>query len=220
MKPIFLVICLLLITVKAHAQQLNWGSDILGVVTDSTGVEVDNSFVFELGSFFNGFTPDSNNVEQWLSNWEVFDSAQYDTDFGYFAGDVYVQAGVTSSNPTASQLSFSGLDAYIWIRKGDVPIEGAEWLLTRALNWSFPVDGPGCCDLSIVEWSTATDLTSSDTPLWGRQYEVLGPGVYTANTSGSAELQTFTFIPEPSAFLMSAVAAMGLLLRRRRPSVG
>jgi hypothetical protein len=192
--------------------------EILGEVTDSDGVEVDNSFVFELGSFFNGFVPTSSNVDQWLSNWEVFDSTTYDTDFSYFAGDVYVQAGVTSSNPTASTLSFSGLDAYIWVRKGDVPIEGAEWLLTRSTDWAFPVDGPECCDLTLQEWSTASDLTILDDPLWGRQHNVLGPGEYTTNSSGSASLQTFTFIPEPSSFLLSAVAAMGALLRRRRPS--
>lgn len=218
MKFLCVAVCCFFFAAKAHAQQLNWGMEILGAVTDSNGVEVDNSFVFELGSFFNGFTPTSNNVEQWLSNWEVFDSTTYDTDFSYFAGDVYVEAGVTSSNPTASQLSFSGLDAYIWVRKGDIPIEGAEWLLTRATDWTFPVDGPECCDLTLQEWSTASDLTSLDDPLWGRQHDVLGPGVYTTNSSSGASLQTFTFIPEPSAALMGVLAAMGMVLRRRRPS--
>ena len=38
--------------------------------------------------------------------------------------------------------SFEGLDAYIWIRKGDQPVEGSEWLLTRAIQLDFPRRDP------------------------------------------------------------------------------
>ncbi len=230
MRTLLITLCCLFLAVKAQSQTLNWGSEDLGIVVDSNGAEVDNTFVFELGAFFN-FTPTENNVDDWYANWQVFDFTSYNAGINdrNFEGSVYVEndpndpeANVaTSNNPSASQLNFSGLEAYMWVRKGNTPTVGSEWLLVRADSWVFPTQGAACCDTGLIEWST-TDLGSS-VPLWGRQYGVRGPGegefdsqTYDYNTSPL--LQTFTFVPEPSTFVMSVVAALGLLLRRRRPS--
>ena len=198
---------------QLQAQTLNWGNVILDPVTDSTGADVTNAFVFELGSFASGFTPAASNTDQWLSNWQVFDSATYDPLFGFSTATAYIQNGVTSNNPNASPESFAGLDAYIWVRKGDTPVEGSEWLVTRANDWTFPLTGGSCCDTELLEWSSS-DLTPSNTPLWGRQNEIEGPGVYTS--TGTEGLQTYTFVPEPTSAMLVAMAGTVFALRRRR----
>lgn len=230
MRSLLVTLFCLFCAVKAQSQTLNWGSEDLGIVVDSNGVEVDNTFVFELGAFNPGFDPTQNPISDWYSNWQVFDFTNYDADVnnrnfegvGYVKNDPdFPNANVaTSNNPTASQMNFSGLKAYMWVRKGNDPIAGSEWLLVSADSWVFPTKGAACCDLGLIEWS-ATDL-GSEVPLWGRQYGVRGPGEgefdsETYDYSSSPLLQTFTFIPEPSVALMSVLASMGMMLRRRRP---
>ena len=124
-----------------------------------------------------------------------------------------MQNDVTSSNPTASTLSFAGLDAYIWIRNDDNPVPGTEWLLTRADNWTFPVVGGDCCNTEVIEWAVS-DLDSGNVPVWGRQNDVIGSGEF--SSTSTTGLQTFTFVPEPSSALLAAVAGGFLVLRRRR----
>ncbi len=198
---------------RGHAQTLNWGNEVFGGVTDSEGVTLDNTFVFELGSFVDGFVPTESNLDQWVLNWEAFDQAAYNGTFGYFTSTVYVNNDVTSSNTTASTLSFAGLDAYIWIRNDDNPVEGTEWLLTRAANWTFPSVGGDCCNTQVIEWAVS-DLEPGDMPVWGRQNGAIGSGEFT--TAGTTGLQTFGFVPEPSSALLVAVAGGFLVLRRRR----
>lgn len=195
-----------------EAQTLNWGNDVFGDLSDSQGNTIDDTFLFELGSFTTGFVPTEENVDHWVENWRIFDQAAYNKDIEYFTSTVYVQNDVTSSNPTASAMSFAGLSAYIWIRNSDDPVEGTEWLLTRADNWTFPLVGGDCCNTDVVEWSVS-DLDSGDTPLWGRQNGVNGSGEFTTTTTG---LQTFTFVPEPSSSLLVLMAGSFALLRRRR----
>lgn len=231
MRILLIAICCLLCLEKAQSQTLNWGSEDLGIVVDSQGNEVDNSFVFELGAFNPGFDPEQNPMSEWYSNWQVFDFTTYmdDENDRNFEGVGYVKNDpdfplaqvATSNNPSASQINFSGLEAYIWVRKGNDPVAGSEWLLVRDASWVFPTTGAACCGLGLIEWS-ATDLGAA-VPLWGRQYGVRGPGEGEFDQDGydyatSPLLQTFTFVPEPSAYLLSAVAAAGALLRRRRPS--
>lgn len=198
---------------RTHAQTLNWGNEVFGELTDSEGAALDNTFVFELGSFVGGFVPTSSNLEQWVLNWEVFDRAAHQESIGYFTSTVYVNNDVTTSNPTASTMSFAGLDAYIWIRNQDDPVEGAEWLLTRASNWTFPNVGGDCCNTQVVEWAVS-DLDPGNVPVWGRQNGEFGSGEF--SSAGSSGLQTFTFVPEPSSALLAALAGGFMVLRRRR----
>jgi hypothetical protein len=58
-------------------------------------------------------------------------------------------------------------------------------------------------------------LSTGDTPGWGSQGGVTGPGERT--DTGIYDLQTHTFVPEPSS-LVFAIIGTGLLLRRRRES--
>lgn len=202
-----------------HAQTLNWGSLSGSEFADSSGNSLDNTFVFELGAFTNGFTPTEVNVGLWKGNWNVFDRAAFSPLNGVFASSVTTgltmgDNGLSNSsfltNPTIA--SFEGLSAYLWVRRGDTPVEGSEWFLARADAWTFPTAIPGCCDNEgLVQWSIS-DLGST-TPNWGGQGGIGGPGV--SSVPGPHDLQTYTFIPEPSSFVLFALSA-GVLLRRRR----
>lgn len=208
---------LMLFGMRSNAQTLDWGSQAFSALVDSKGQTLDNTFVFELGAFASGFTPSESNVESWLANWSVFDRADYSQANGVFTGQAHMLDNGTSDSPflTPGALSFEGLSAYIWIRKGDLPVEGSEWLVARSTGWTFPMATPGCCDNDlIVQWSVS-DLTPSDVPKWGNQGGVDGPGVSTS-TGGPYNLQTFTFVPEPSSAMLAALAGAFALTRRRR----
>lgn len=230
MKFVIPVLLCSLCTATLYAQTLQWGNEAFSMVTDSEGNEVNDgtgAFVFELGSFAEGFTPSTENIASWHANWHVFDTADYETDqesggaggvFTSTVNIVNIEGAVRSNNPTASTMDFSGLEAYIWVRKGNDPVAGSEWLLARAVGWEFPTITGGCCDLTDWQWSTSDLLAEESTPLWGRQNGFEGGGVFSESSSGYSNLQTYTFIPEPSAFLLSAVAGLGFVLRRRRTS--
>lgn len=198
-----------------HAQTLNWGNQFGDRLTDSEGNLLDSTFTFELGAFPLAFVPDETNVNQWLANWMMFDTAEFNPGAGYFTGEVFILEDVTSSNPSADPSSFAGLVAYLWIRDNDQPIPGSEWLLVRSDQWAFPLTGGDCCDTSVIEWSVS-DLDGGDMPEWGRQGTPVGPGSYTTNTSTNSSLQTFTFVPEPSTALLTAITGLGMALRRKR----
>ena len=151
---------LLALAPNLQAQTLNWGSLAGSDFADSNGVTLDNMYVFELGAFSSGFVPDRDNLTSWRDHWNVFDRGAYNQGNGVFASSVedgvlMTDTGLSNSgflsNPTLS--SFEGLDAFLWVRKGDPPVEGSEWLLVRASTWKFPTAVPGCCDSQgVLEW--------------------------------------------------------------------
>ncbi|MBC8126254.1 MAG: PEP-CTERM sorting domain-containing protein, partial [Gloeobacteraceae cyanobacterium ES-bin-144] len=186
-------------------------------LTDSNGQALDqNTFVFEIGAFDPTFVPDSSNTSQWASNWRVFDRAAYSQANGYFTSTTHIMNDGTSNSPfeTPSVPSFAGLEAYLWVRNGDNPVPGTEWLLTRASAWVFPVPDPteDCCDKGVIEWSVS-DIVA-EVPKWGKQGTIGGPGVFT--DSNPHTLQTYTFVPEPSSALLAALAGVFAVTRRRR----
>jgi hypothetical protein len=207
-----------LCTSELHAQTLNWGSEVFSDLVDSRGETLTDVFVFEIGAFTPGFSPAVDNIFDWYANWHVFDQANYSQANGYFTSTVEMQDNGTSNSLAlaAKGMSFEGLEAFLWIRNNDSAEVGAEWLLVRSPVWIFPAPIPGCCGNEIpVEWSVS-DLSPNDAPRWGNQGGYLGPGAYTV--TGAFDLQTHTFVPEPSlALLLLATAAGGALRRRRAP---
>jgi len=204
------------------AQTLDWGTPFGTDIVDSNGTPIDSLYVIEIGAFEDGFTPDETNVSSWLTNWRVFDSATYNSGLMFFTGQASMNDDGTSTSPTStSTFDFQGLNAFLWIRKGDQPVEGSEWLLTRSVssdpekNWVFPNAVPGCCDHDTnFQWSVS-NLDGDDIPQWGNQGGVYGPGVF--STTGPYTLQTYTFVPEPGVPLMVLASSAVLFSRRRRP---
>jgi hypothetical protein len=215
--PVLAAVFVAFSTLQIHAQTLNWGVPVGEVLKDSNGDAIDDTYVFELGAFALNFDPQESNVGEWLTHWRVFDSLVYDTNFGFTTSSVFILSDVKSNStrPGVSTQSFAGLNAFIWVRKGDQPVAGSEWFVGRAIDWTFPTTADPCCPPSTTkEWSVS-DLGPGEMPEWGRQNNVTGPGVsiFTGTLNG---LQTHTFIPEPSSSLLLIFGTAGLVLVRRR----
>jgi hypothetical protein len=211
----------------ASAKWVTWSSEAFSDFRDSFGNPLDETFIIQLGFFEDvlgtPFTPDKDNVSDWITQWRVFDQASLNLSDGFFSAE----AGIDGSGASTSQfadndlgLNFSYQDAYIWIRNSDTPGPGAEWFLARSSEWVLPPGSEDCCDKTTpVQWSI-TDLNPQSgtpvTPVWGGQSGQYGEGER-ALTDPAYTLQTFTFIPEPSSSLLVALAAGALLLRRGRP---
>lgn len=214
-------LCLFAPLAKAqlNTASVNWGSQDFSTIVDSNGdtIPADGTFQFELGAFATGFVPDSSNVTDWFGNWFTFDRASYVVDGN--GTSVFASSYEFYDETIEGTADFQGLginrDAYIWIYNSTTPEPGTEWLLTRASNWEFPTLAVDCCNNELpLEWS-ASDLTATDVPLWGNQLGTEGPGENTVFSTGY-DLQTYTFVPEPSSALLVALAGLVGVMRRRR----
>ncbi len=222
MNSLFLAMGLLFgLSARSHALSISWGSELFSDFRDSMGQPLDNTFFIQLGYFQSTledpFVPTSENVGEWASRWMVFDQAQFDPDIGYFTSTVDVNPDGTSSSPDASLGVISdSQQAYVWIYNATNPVPGTEWFLGTASNWVMPQPPEECCDNGLpLEWSVS-DLSNQDvTPVWGRQTTGLGSGHYTVTTPDYT-LQTFTFVPEPGSFLLTAIGVLTFALRRNR----
>jgi hypothetical protein len=199
----------------AHSQTLDWGNSVFDYVQDSDGQRLTNAFVFELGAFDAGFAPNQSNVTEWVDHWNVFDRATYNEEYGYFASSVQMtpDGGSNSAWLTPGFGSFEGLEAYLFIRNGDLPVPFAEWLLARSSTWIFPTADPSCCPNGLPEQWSVSDINDGIPP-WGAQDGMEGGGV--VNNPMSDGLQTHTFVPEPAVFLLLALGGLVSVTRRRR----
>ena len=220
----FAVIISLFCASIAQATTVSWGSEMFSDFRDSNGNPLDETFTIQLGFFEDvlgePFTPASDNISQWVQQWKVFDQASLNIGLGYFTSEANVNADGTSGSPFGGLgINFTGQEAYIWIRNGTELEPGTEWFLAGAPSWTFPVGSDDPHDLSLsVQWSTSDldpEAGNPVTPIWGGQSGNIGSGSYAMTDSGYT-LQTFTFIPEPSAPLLTLMGTFLLLIRRRR----
>jgi hypothetical protein len=202
--------CILIILITAlfakvsSGQTLNWGSLTNSTIVDSNGLVLDNTFLFELGAFDAGFTPEQSNIGDWSMHWHVLSVANYSynpTDLGYFTGTVNLQ------DVPGYATIFEGLTAFIWVRNASL----TEQFLGSTASWVMPTLDTGCCPTGVTTWSVS-DLVS-DTPVWGGHDNLQGGGNYTA--PGPFDLQTHA-IPEPGTCLMALLGCCAALMRRKR----
>lgn len=200
------------VTASASSQTLNWSSLTGSQIVDSQGAALDNTYIFELGAFDVGFTPNDSNLGDWGSEWHVFDTAAYSYNSqagGYFTGTANLQDVADYDS------IFQGLSAYIWIRN----TSNTEYFLATATAkqgvaaWKFPTLDPNCCaNGDVTTWSVSN--LGTDTPVWGSQLDHHSGGVYDG-AGGPYDLQTHV-VPEPSGSVLALLGGCICLIRRRK----
>jgi hypothetical protein len=229
---------------SSSATTINWGTYISpsSYLFDSTGANLNDDYVFELGTF-GSFTPTQANMSTWLANWKVFDRALAPSGSGWnsAAGVVARSATATeiitaptdllydsvSSNASLPPFVFNqGEQAYIWVYNDTFGNLSPTPSYNAALNWALVTNGLGDGSPS-DDWlfpapsghvSTTLDWRIEDataSPFGG-----LNDSQYAgdfSSTPGAFVLQTHTApVPEPSSALLLACTGLGILLRRRR----
>jgi hypothetical protein len=234
----FLAAAALFLGAALHVQAttINWGTyfSVSSYLYDSGGASLTDDFIFELGSFGTGFTPTESNMDQWLTNWKIFDRATapigngFDSASGTVAASAVLETDFTTDNAALSQLNTfaEGEQAYIWVYKDTFGnsspspslVPGFQWALvtnnatdgTTTDDWLFPQ--PSGHVASTLEWRIE-DATASP---FGGLNDTQSAGDFTS-TPPAFVLQTHTApVPEPAGVLFLGVTGLAFLIRRRR----
>lgn len=114
----------------AQAGQVDWSSSAFSIHERSDGTALDDSFVFELGAFANGFVPTNANTAEWSTHWEVAQRAPFNPDTQIVAGSF-----VTESSTAPFDVASKG---YLW---GLSLTHPGEWVLLTNTSWKWPALG-------------------------------------------------------------------------------
>jgi len=213
---LLLFAALLLASPAAKGSGVGWSNSPFDSLSlyDSTGALLDDTFVFELGTF-GSFVPLTSNIDLWAANWKLLDSAQAPDTSGwnsaaqYFTSSFTFETDGTVQGLTGSSIFTTGEQAYLWVRSGD------EWALvtdnTAGVGpdniWQLP--NPADSLGQPLTWN----LNSATTAVIGGVNGIQGGGDYSVNPGSSMRLQTHV-VPEPGTALLILVA--GCLARLRR----
>ncbi len=220
---IILVLALLAISPPTlPARTIEWGNAVGDTLVNSTGVALDNSYIFELGTF-GSFLPSEFNLSLWQTNWKVFDraaapaSSGWNSALGFFSGTATLQTDGTSSQapPLPTYTFAQGEQAYIWVYNGLTIDALTEWALVTNNgldgnpldDWTMPSHSDQT--LQPLEWR----LSSATQVPFGGLNGVEGPGDYSV-TPPAFELQTHA-VPEPASALLVGLAGLLFQFRRR-----
>ncbi len=114
-----------------------WNSFVLSgdpVNLTSSDEIMDGEFVFQLGVFNPGFTPDPARKWEWESKWNPKATANYISATKVFSGSVFL-----TNQPVPNAPPFTvGAKAYIWGKRGTG--NNAEWILFSNANWLWPLE--------------------------------------------------------------------------------
>ena len=207
------------------ARNISWGSQPFDSLFDSTGTALDASFVFEIGSFANGFVPTYENMVYWEANWKPFDRAVngdgWNPGASYFNSISNLKAdGTPQFSPVAPAFTFAENEVgYMWIYDSLSFEPTSEWALitntsgdfNAADDWLFPDPA----DQSNPQNVYFTLVNASEIVVGGLNNNQ-GDGRFSADP-GTFSLQT-SVVPEPGSVML--LAAAGLLLRVQRGRSG
>jgi hypothetical protein len=216
---------------SAQASTITWGTDPDSLLFQTSGLVMDNTFTFELGTFGTTFVPTATNYNDWLANWKRLDRATGGPfgNGGFVSGNGTV-SGITgvgdgadsfdhTDNITTSPFGDSsatfaaGERAYVFAYNNLNPIPGTQWALLSNPAWLMPQSNSH--NSNTIDWNINTQGIAT---LGGTQSNY-NAGLRSANP-GVFDLQTATFptapVPEPgSALLIGSIGMLGLLRRRR-----
>lgn len=231
-KPaLALVAALACLCAPVQASTVFWDSAFNDLLYDSNGDALDETFIFEIGTF-GSFEPTYGNVDQWEANWKVIDRAYHESNplFApdsqgwsvadqFYTGTVEHQTDGTSSSPEANPGDVFAQDeiVYLWVYNSKSIVPSSEWaLVTDGTPVGDSLDGADWLvpDPADTGGSYNWHLVDANTAVIGGANDDRGPGAYNA-TPLDFSLQT-AVVPEPgSAFLLFAAAAAHLIRRAR-----
>ena len=181
--------------------QINYGSTFFEVGKTSTGSDFDSSFVFALGCFSPGFTPDTTNEASWSSNFTAAPIMGGGTvGWSSFLSSFSGIASLSDNNAPFA----SGSLLYVWGYNQTSVGLGSEWILLKNADWKVP---------------TVSGNPPSPTYATGDLGTIAVIGTLNAPSSGSnTYIQTAKPVPEPSTFALLGLGLAGLLAARKRRS--
>lgn len=207
----------------APGRTIEWGNAAGDTLSTSSGTPLDDTFIFELGTF-GSFVPTAANMSLWAANWKVFDRAVapdtggWNSLLGFFNSTANLLSdGTSSASPPLPPYTFlQNEQAYIWVYNGLTIDALTEWALitnnaldgNSADDWLMPDAGDQTT--LPLEWR----LSNASAVLYGGLNNVEGAGGFSVIPPDFA-LQTHT-VPEPSTMLLTLLAGMGALLRRTK----
>lgn len=231
-----LAVAAALVSTQLHGQTVAWGSSAnftpISFTSDGT---VDNEVLkWDLGYFTAGYTPDQTNYATWAANWNVVATDRY-RDFG---GIWALSVNTLDVGPIAA-----GRQMYMFAYNdlGAIGTPSGEALLFREDGLLFPTV-PNQVTFDIAdnplddgfEFNGQPANDDAFTVIWGQVDRsiyaaggmLVGGGFVTdlktdsnrqpANDGNATfEMQSFTWVPEPSTALLSVLGAL-MLLRRSR----
>lgn len=210
---------------QLQARTISWSNLVGDDLFNSQGVALDASFTFEMGIFINDFVPTSSNINDWNTNWQVFDAAVvgdgWNVGAQFFASTAeQLPSGLSNSSFTTGGTFLLSSQAYLWVYHSKTVDFSSEWALVSdfsgvgniADRWVFP--SPPTEDQ--VNLSMTWSLADAETALFGALHSgVSEGGGEVTNQPSSFSLQTYQ-VPEPGSALLIASAGLLMLIRRRR----
>jgi len=215
MRLLLLTFTTLALAASARGAGIGWGNSPFDPVpmVDNYGNALDDTYVFELGTF-GSFVPTSSNTELWAVNWKLLSVAAAPNDWfpeiPSFGQNLTFNTNGTVQGLPGSATFTAGEQAYLWVHSGD------QWALVTDTSpsnladdeWVIPNPNDGSPD-SQVTWV----LDNADVVIVGGVNGIQSGTPFSYDPGSNFRLQT-AVIPEPGSSLLVLLA--GCLARFHR----
>lgn len=220
--PAALLLMGILATPALADRTINYQSTLEAVNVTSGGVPLDDTLIFELGTFTGGFLPTLSNTSDWLTHWAPAPNSSaspysgattyYSTDPVPFGGPANAFQGFMILNPNDNPFA-PGLQGYFWGFDERQSVPAAEWVLLSNTASVIPTVILGEIEISDLNWLTSDPGTYSVSGSVNPNFNPEAPV-----TEQPAHLvSSLVVIPEPRGLLL--VLPVALLLGRRPSSL-
>ena len=136
----------------------------------SQGLALDSTFTFELGTFINGFIPDTDNTGDWLANWTPLSDAsgdpipeatvQYNDEAApsppYAPGTAVNNFDISVALSHNTSPFSAGSPFYVWGFNNRTEDGPGEWILISDSAWVWPVSSPNAPGVVFADLSESS----------------------------------------------------------------